>query len=54
VQAFAFFFVQTITARRQNIVNGHQLDLLALGQVSRFVENQAALANVGSERLHRP
>jgi hypothetical protein len=49
----AFFVVEAVATGEENLVHGEQLDLFAVRQVRRFVEDETAFAHVGPKRLYR-
>jgi hypothetical protein len=53
MKALPVLGVQLGTHRGEHLVDQDDLYDLALGQVGRFVENQAAMANVSAEGLQR-
>jgi hypothetical protein len=53
VQAFPLFIVETQLTVGEHIFEQHHFDHLALGQVGRFVEDETAVADMGSKGLHR-
>ena len=47
------FFVQIVPAPGQHLVNGNEIDNLALGQIGGRVQNESAVVDLGLQGLHR-
>ena len=54
MQAGTFLVGQKVATRSEHFIDGEQIHSFAFGQVGRFVENQAAMADMGSKGLHQP
>jgi hypothetical protein len=53
VQSGSFVIVEVVATGREHVIDGHQLDDLALGQIRGWVvEYEPAILDVGLERLH--
>jgi hypothetical protein len=52
MQLGALLVVEVVAAAGEDLVERHELDDLALGQVGGFVEHEASVVHVGLERLH--
>jgi hypothetical protein len=53
VQSRPFLVVEIVTAKGEDLVERHELDDVALGQVGGLVEHEPAVVDVSFERLHR-
>ncbi len=53
MQPPSFLVIEVITTGRQHFIDGYKLEHFTLGQVGGFVEEDAAVVDVGSKWLHR-
>ncbi len=49
VQPLPFFLVEVVTAAGEHLVEGHQIDDLAIGQIGRLVDDDAPVLHVRFE-----
>lgn len=52
VEPLALLGVEVVATVRENIIDRHQLDDFALGEIGGLVEDEASVLHMGSERLH--
>ena len=52
VQGGPLFVIEVVAATSEHLINGHQLDDLAFGQVGGLIEDEPAIVDMGPEGLH--
>ena len=53
MQSGSLFCVEAVATVREDIIDEHQLDDVAFGQISRLIEDEAAVLNCRLDGLHQ-
>lgn len=53
MESSSVFVIEVIATHRKHFIDGQKLDHFTLGQIGGFIEEDAAVVDVGSKGLHR-